>query len=285
MKNMDFIDKDTDRLIDKYKYDKYLYHYTSIDALYSIFERRQFWLGNTAVMNDKKENKNFIELLKNALCDDIPADKLSQCDSFFRKVFEHIDSEYPYAMCFSELDDDAAQWERYADNAKGVCMIFNTKNIMRVFHGADILFNRVYYDFDIRQHQHYKILHDYFKTGRLNGFANEKGQMANAVACGYCHKHRSFRSEQEIRVVNLWGHIPEHATVETECVHGVIKKFMKFDMKERCKDVGMAFGDLFEGIVIGPKSAQDIGSLQSFVEQNGLAALSGKISKSDCPLR
>jgi len=35
---------------------------------------------------------------------------------------------------------------------------------------------------------------------------------------------------------------------------------------------------------MGPKSAQDIGSLQSFVEEKRFASLKGKISKSDCPL-
>ena len=62
-------------------------------------------------------------------------------------------------------------------------------------------------------------------------------------------------------------------------------KFLKFDMEMRCTEVGLTFGELFEGIVIGPKSAQDIGSLQSFVEEMGFTSLRGKISKSDCPLR
>lgn len=71
-------------------------------------------------------------------------------------------------------------------------------------------------------------------TGELNGFSNEKGQVDNAIACGYSHKHPSFRSEQEIRIVNLWSHIPKHAIVETEYVGGIIKKFMKFSMDKRC---------------------------------------------------
>ncbi|MEY8518740.1 DUF2971 domain-containing protein [Lachnospiraceae bacterium 29-84] len=285
MNTIAYINNDVDKRINKHKYGNYLYHYTSIATLHNILKSKQFWLGNTATMNDKKEIKNFIELLQNALRDDVSADKLSQCDEFFIKVFERIKSEYPYAMCFSELDDDAAQWERYADNAEGICIVFNTKNIMRVFYETDILFQRVYYEFDIRQHKHYKILRDYFKTGERNGFSNENGQISNAIACGYFHKHRSFRSEKEIRVVTLWNHIPKYAMVETECVRGIVKKFLKFDMEKRCTEVGLTFENLFEGIVIGPKSAQDIGSLQSFVEEKGFASLKGKISKSDCPLR
>lgn len=280
-----FINDDVDKCINKHKYGNYLYHYTSTATLHNILKSKQFWFGNTATMNDKKEVKYFIELLQETLYENIPSDKLSQCDSFFQKVYARIDNEYPYAMCFSRLEDDAAQWERYADNAEGVCIIFNTKNIMCAFYEEYLLFGDVYYDFDIKQHQHYKILYDYFVTGKLNGFGNETGQVDNAIACGYSHKHRSFRSEQEIWAVTLWNHIPKHAIVETECVRGIIKKFLKFDMEKCCTEVGLAFEDLFEGIVIGPKSAQDIGSLQSFVEEKGFASLKGKISKSDCPLR
>lgn len=285
MNTIAYINNDVDKRINKHKYGNYLYHYTSIATLHNILKSKQFWLGNTATMNDKKEVKYFIELLQRALCENIPSDKLSQCDIFFQKVYTRIDNEYPYAMCFSRLEDDAAQWERYADNAEGVCIIFNTKNIMCAFYEEYLLFGDVYYDFDIKQHQHYKILYDYFATGKLNGFSNETGQIDNAIACGYSHKHRSFRSEQEIRAVTLWNHIPKYAMVETECVRGIVKKFLKFDMEKRCTEVGLTFENLFEGIVIGPKSAQDIGSLQSFVEEKGFATLKGKISKSDCPLR
>ena len=285
MNTIAYINNDVDKRINKHKYGNYLYHYTSIATLHNILKSKQFWLGNTATMNDKKEVKYFIELLQRALCENIPSEKLSQCDSFFQKVYTRIDNEYPYAMCFSRLEDDAAQWERYADNAEGVCVIFNTKNIMCAFYEEYLLFGDVYYDFDIKQHQHYKILYDYFATGKLNGFSNETGQIDNAIACGYSHKHRSFRSEQEIQAVTLWNHIPKYAMVETECVRGIVKKFLKFDMEKRCTEVGLTFENLFEGIVIGPKSAQDIGSLQSFVEEKGFASLKGKISKSDCPLR
>lgn len=285
MNNIAYINSDVDKRINKHKYGNYLYHYTSIATLHNILQSKQFWLGNTATMNDKKEVKYFIELLQRALCENIPSDKLNQCDSFFLKVYARIDNEYPYAMCFSRLEDDAAQWERYADNAEGVCIVFNTKNIMCAFYEEYLLFGDVYYDFDIKQHQHYKILYDYFVTGKMNGFSNETGQIDNAMACGYSHKHRSFKSEQEIRAIILWNHIPKHAMVETECVRGIIKKFLKFDMEKRCTEVGLTFEDLFEGIVIGSKSAQDIGSLQSFVEEKGFSSLKGKISKSDCPLR
>ncbi len=60
---------------------------------------------------------------------------------------------------------------------------------------------------------------------------------------------------------------------------------MKFNMEKCCAEVGLTFEDLFEGIVIGPKSAQDIDSLRSFVEEMGFDSLKDRISRSDCPLK
>lgn len=122
-------------------------------------------------------------------------------------------------------------------------------------------------------------------TGYLKEFVEEKGLIDNAVACGYCHKHPGFKSEQEIRVISLWDNIPKHAEIETACSHNTIKKIMKVDMEKRCRDAELSFEDLFEGIVIGPKSSQDIKSLQLFIEERGINKIKNKIYKSDCPLR
>lgn len=282
MEKMD--DQFIEKRIEENKYGDYLYHYTSTAVLYSMLKNKQFWFGNTATMNDRKEVKHFLNLLREALSFDIHADKVNQYNEYFEKAFAHANNEYPYAMCFSRLDDDAAQWERYADDGRGICIVFRTREMMRVVID-ELVFGNVYYDFDIRQHQHYKILHDYFSSGKLNEFSSVEGQMENVIVCGYFRKHRSFRSEQEIRVASLYGDPPKHTIVETECVGGVIKKYMKFNMEKRCEEFGLSFEDLFEEIVIGPKSAQDIGSLQTFIEEAGFKKLKNKVRKSDCPLR
>ena len=119
----------------------------------------------------------------------------------------------------------------------------------------------------------------------MNSFGTVESQMDNAIACGYAHKHKSFKSEQEVRVINLWGKVPKHARVETECVSGIIKRVLKFDMEARCKDVGFSFEDLFKGIVIGTRSKQDIKSLQVYLEEKEFHNLKNRVSKSDCPFR
>lgn len=279
------MDSEIDKRIKEHGYGNDLYHYTSIPVVYSILKNREFWFGNTATMNDSSEVKYFVEQLKNELEKNIPPEKRIECDELFSKALRNIEKEYPYAMCFSKLEDDAAQWERYADDAKGVCIVFNTKNIMKIFYNANFLFNDVYYDYDIKKHRHYTILHEYFTHGNWNSISSKDGQLENIIACAYLHKHRSFRSEQEIRVVNLWGKIPDNAEAKTECIGGVIKKVMKLNVSKCCKDAGLLFEDLFDGIIIGPRSHQDVKSLQAFVEEEKLLKLKDKISKSDCPLQ
>ncbi len=51
----------------KEKYGDYLYHYTSIDALMGILEKKEFWLGNTANMNDSSELIDFTKRIIDAV--------------------------------------------------------------------------------------------------------------------------------------------------------------------------------------------------------------------------
>lgn len=51
MKNMEFVKKSKEEA-NKYKW---LYHCTSIDALFSMIEYREMWLSNMQVVNDKEE--------------------------------------------------------------------------------------------------------------------------------------------------------------------------------------------------------------------------------------
>ena len=46
--------------------------------------------------------------------------KTKKIKDIFNEINNRLQDEYPYAMCLSLLNDDVAQWERYADNAKGI---------------------------------------------------------------------------------------------------------------------------------------------------------------------
>ena len=277
--------QDVDKRIKKYKYEEKLYHYTSFTALIGILSKQELWLGNTANMNDKSEIVDFIEKLHTAVANDIYPEKIDDCDCFFEKVHNRLKSEYPFALSFSKLNDNAAQWERYADDAHGVCIVFNTSAFMNLIYYSGALFNEVFYKYDIRQHDHYKILKEYFNTGVLKGLGDEKGEMDNLLLCAYMHKHESFCTESEIRLTNYWDREIKRSKFAFEMVNGKMKKVLKVSLKELCSDENIDFEDLIDAIVIAPRSEQNEQELKEYIEDLGYKKLSNKITRSQCPLR
>lgn len=269
--------------METYNYPSSINHYTSMNVLYSIIKYGEIWLGSTSFMNDREEIMHFIRQLEDALTRELPDNKADSCKEFFNRVMSAI--SYPYIMCFSRLDDDAAQWERYADNARGVCIAFNTRKIMELFCGPGFVFGNIYYDYNIEEHDHYKLLYNYFTAGEMTGFNAEDDQVENMIACGYIHKHYSFRSEREIRLSTLWDNVPEGAKVESECINGVIKSFLKIDLKKKCQELDIDFADLFDMITIGPRSQMTPESLKRYFDEQKVNIPIEKIVKSDCPLR
>jgi hypothetical protein len=283
---IEFERKDIQNRISKMNYPNVFYHYTSVGSFYSIIKKQELWFGNAAAMNDKNEGKEFVNTLREALLCDLPDDKKISCREFFDKVYKRIDNEAPYLMSLSFLKDDAGQWERYADNAQGIRIGFNAENFWLSFYWIGIIINKVFYNGDIRLHEHYKILYKYFNTGCLTRFSNdEKGVMDNLIACSYIRKHESFKNEEEIRVATLWNMKPDNSKIEFELVNGQIKKYMKMNMKAMCEKVNIQFEDLFSEILIGPKSKQQIEDLKLFLREQGMDRLAQAVKLSDCPLR
>lgn len=276
-------EKQVKALIDQYKLGSQLYHYTSVHALYGILKSHELWLGNTGTMNDGSEITNFIRKLQKALINVLPLDRHEECNTYFDGVYKRIKSEYPFAFCLSRLRDNAAQWERYADGAKGVCIVFNTENLLKLLFYCGGIFAPIFYNDNIEDHDHYKILRKYFTGGELPEFDNEKGQIDTMVVCGYVHKHESFDTEQEIRASTLWTDTLKYSSEDYIVINGQIKRVLKFNFEEACKGESVDFQELIDKIIIGPRSEQNKYELEKFVEKCGFSNL--KIEKSDCPLR
>lgn len=273
----------------QHNYGQRLFHYTSIDALYGIMKKGELWLGNTATMNDKFEIINFIAELQDALMRNLPESKQTDCKKLFDEIKDRQKNEYPFALCLSRLEDNAAQWDRYANHGTGVCIAFNTKALMRLFYHG-FLFCEVYYEYDITDHQHYKLLYEYLSTGRLSSFHEKKSLIDNILACAYIHKHKSFGSEQEVRATTLWKRIPWgdlEKCVEKEyvCQNGMIKSVLKLHLPIICDIENVKLENLIDSIIIGPCSKQSEQTLRNFVVTCGYPSLAERIATSSCPLQ
>lgn len=122
--------------------DNIVYHYTSIDVLKCLFENYSldnpyltFWATNCAYMNDTKEIKEGIELLKQTLNKSLPEELKPKAQSILEfdtdLIYEYLllgftlgNSEVPYSISFSKNKDNLNMWRMYGDNGKGIALGF-----------------------------------------------------------------------------------------------------------------------------------------------------------------
>ena len=64
-----------------------------------------------------------------------------------------------------------------------------------------------------------------------------------------------------------------------------MKKFAKVNLPKACKEIGIGIQDLFNCIIIAPRSLQNVDTLKEFLINGGYDKLAESISKSNCPLR
>ena len=168
-----------------------LYHYTSLDALFSIVEgidkdQEKFSLRATHVsfLNDLTEGGLLPKVLEMSGVKKSILDILQGC------------SGYPFILSLSELKDDLNMWRCYADNGKGVALGMDYKALNDEFYGGlkKCTYTTVYklskklkpiYKDAIRQ---WKDKDDVLPLAKLL-----------SVACYY--KDNSFEAESEWRVV------------------------------------------------------------------------------------
>lgn len=268
--------------------DKYLYHYTTMKALFGIIKNKEFWWGNTSTMNDKKELIEFTNKLINVAKEDAGDSwESGERAKAFSELVREKSKDYPYAMCFSSLEEDASQWERYADKAQGVCLKINTGVFQKLLENCNVVFNSIYYNSDIREQDFYPAMKRFFETGKTEG--GIENLVSNILTSAPSFKNRSFWAECESRVYTLIGtefcSNTQAYRIGYECKDNSIKRYLKIKYDALCAEQGVSHDELFEELVVGPRSEQNLDELRQFIEAMGFPRLSQHIRKSDCPLR
>ena len=266
-----------------------IYHYTTIEALQGmLFGNKELWLGDSSFMNDTKELTEFFDRLKNEINSSVHNIDKEKCKSFFHKVYECARKNYPYIMSFSKRRDDAAQWERYANNAKGICIGFykNKLDSLKRKIKEPFFLQEVFYDFNVKMHEHFNYVKNYICDNDLGSFTSEESLIENIVATACSFKNVSFSAEDEIRAIILYVDSPsEFVRVEFEIRNGVIKKYAKIKWYDVCKKLELNIQDLISEIIIGPRSQQKIDILKEYLSLNDYDDLALKVKNSECPLR
>ena len=268
-----------------------LYHYCPNSTLKNIIKSKELWLGNIAYMNDTQELNYFVNRLKLCLQNTFSNDKLDRYNEVLEKMDSGLSKENRHVFCLSELYDDAAQWERYANNACGVSVGFNSTFLVASVYNPLFLFGKVAYGNDPRNHAVYKVLREYIETGELTeGFSSSNSIISNVLICATQYKHDSFSSEHEWRIsTSLSNRMNEQSCPDfhqdSKLIKGSIKDVVVVNLKDRCSQLKITFDDLFDNIIIGPRSKKSVEELQGYLKKLGHDKLAEKVYKSTCPLR
>lgn len=261
-----------------------IYHYSSLTVLGSILNNKELWLSDTSQMNDFEEEMYLINDMNEKLKEDLSKEYHIKCDYFFDHVRNRLIHEYPYAMCFSCLEDDVSMWERYAYGVDGIRIAFNTEKMVALFCNGKTDLSKVQYGVDMRNHGLFKIVKEYLEKDKLVTFEKPRHLIDNILSCATIHKNRGFESESECRITTFWGNFllgkPEFVKSG-----GVIKRVIKINMDKLCAEKNINFEDLFSNILIGPKSEQNLEILKSYIKGLGYDALAKRVYRSKCPLR
>ena len=266
-----------------------LYHYTDFQAVDGILRQAQLRVNNVLRMNDSAEMRHFMTRLCSAIVDRLNQDGDSGHVEAVRDLFRaEMKKEYSaYAACFSFHRDDAAQWERYGNRGRGVCIAFQREHLEKIAQGP-LSLQAVFYQNSMAGHPMVEVFCRLIRDGETLSGDNPavRKAMCDAWACSVSFKHPSFATEYEMRLV-----VSPFDEIEFDvrpCYHVSkerIKKYYPLDLRAMCAEIGIGLDGLVGEIIIGPDSTQSVSILQDYLGDNGLEALAGRVSLSDCPLR
>lgn len=215
----------------------FVYHYTSIEALFSILEgyRRNglyalpFRASSIYNTNDPRELKlgfdtvkNILPVFENSLNDNMnlsevyenPKDETECKNRCFQKPEDGLieTGSVPYAISFTCKRDFLPMWSMYGCNKKGVCIKFNLNKIIDKL-GGIIQFCFVHYDDNkdnIIEDYLLPLLYEMFNTKRNNNklSINEKieelGLLCDCIAPFVKCKDWSYEEEFRIAYYKLY---------------------------------------------------------------------------------
>lgn len=271
-----------------------VYHYTDFFALKGILCEKGLRMCRIDAMNDKKEMKNFTELveksLKNRFQGDISA--IRKIDKKFKDERVARKNDIAYIASFSAWEDDAAQWERYGNNGKGVSIAFDVQILKDTATDRRISLQEVFYGRNADTHQITDVLEDIFSDSDYVRHGFDKGSIDNVFwqiwIISVAHKHFSFMSEQEFRLMTFPQYHGKRydklGEICKEMTPTGLRECIYWDWKADCDQYGIAYEKLIKEIVIGPRSSMTIKNLKSWLEENNLECLKKCVRKSKSSL-
>lgn len=270
-----------------------LYHYTDFTALDGILAHAELRLNNVLNMNDASE----MNLFMSGLCKNITDTFLKEGNQekarltwlIFMKEQKDRFSYSSYAACFSRYRDDAAQWERYANAGRGICIAFQADLLSKMTTGA-LSMQSVLYQDRISTHPLADELHAHIAASVITDASSLPAPLRTALNHAWevsaVYKHPSFSSENEVRLlISPFDNAYFDVQPQYHISRDRIKKYYPLDLQKMCEKAGVTIEELIPELIIGPESTQSLPILQDYLVSHGLSVLSEHVSYSKCPLR
>ena len=272
---------------------KILYHYTDFAALEGILGHSQLRLNNVLNMNDAAEMNLFMYGICKNVAELFAAggrqDKVQLTEQIFMKEQKNRFSYSAYAACFSRYRDDAAQWERYGNQGRGVCIAFD-ETLLAETAKAPLSLRPVLYQENIQGHPLVSKIHELL-CGDISGndYSSNpqlRKTLDRAWAASAAYKHPSFASENEVRLlVSPFEQGYFDVQPQYHISRERIKKYYPLDLIQMCNETGATIENLISELIIGPESTQSLPILKDYLCSLGFFTLAKQISYSRCPLR
>jgi len=278
--------------------EKVLYHYTDYIALTGIVTKAELRVNNILNMNDMSEMSYFMRRVSDeviTMMGPAPNEKILKkmaetAEYFMDRRFEYC----AYAACFSLYEDDAAQWARYGNQGRGVCIGFN-EELLRKIIVPGMSLEKVYYDADKKSHEIASEFHRFITENEqaiADDSVSEKlvekyiNLLKETLLCSAAYKHPSFACENEVRML-YWPELARLEDVEPKyhITAERIKKYYPLNLRTFCDRAGVRFEDLFVSIKVGPESTQSPEILSDYFCSIGMPEIAEKTVRSECPIK
>lgn len=256
-----------------------LVHYTSADAAISILENKKMWMRNVTCMNDWKEVRYGLELLRNIL----GQEKVDPIEAALGKkaiLWHKIKSTFlnngfvltyrTYITCFSQLDikeentGQLSMWRGYGNNA-GVAIVVKTDKFKSDFDRFNLFSLPVEYWTEEELRNYIGQLAENMKENQnfIMELSDELLQNIFAqilISGAVALKHPGFKEEKEWRIISIDGIVYNssakalHEDIRT--VKGIpqIIKYIPLTDKSESDEEGFSISENLDHIIIGPTS-------------------------------
>lgn len=247
--------------VDDFAYDKYLYHYTSVETAIKIICSNSLLFSQISKTNDTSESKMKIVFEKKDVKDREKYKKMTTsiaeyftnysknvqllCFSTDAKITENERKKYKAAMDQKEIYFDVSgrgfalprMWAQYAKNNEGICFVFNRKKLLELIEGqvayskSDSVKYKKFFD-------RYSLTSD-----RINSLYEKISMIANGslTMVDMLHKDKDFLKYNFFEKLDDWKNEHEFRVI------ALIDK--KDDPNYRLSITGIT--PLIEGVVIG----------------------------------